>query len=85
MHSEHIQELMLRCMFFANDIVLVEELRKETNGKSEMLRQVMEAHGFCLIRSKTSIWNVSLARDTLIIVYFRGENWRPCHITCHMI
>ena len=50
---EHIQDSVLQCMLFANDMALVEELREELSGKLELWRQSLEAHGFCIIRSKT--------------------------------
>jgi hypothetical protein len=51
--TKHIQEPVPQCMLFADDIVLVGESREEINGKLELWRQTLEAHGFRLSRSKT--------------------------------
>jgi hypothetical protein len=51
--TEHIQELAPRCMLFADDVVLLGELREELNGRLETWRQALEAYGFRLSRSKT--------------------------------
>ncbi|KAF1877952.1 hypothetical protein Lal_00049345 [Lupinus albus] len=37
--SDHIQELVSQCMFFADDIILVEDLKYELNENLEILRQ----------------------------------------------
>ena len=50
---KHIQDLVSWCILFADDIVIVEESRKEINGKLELWREALEAHGFCISRSKT--------------------------------
>ena len=50
--TEHILELMLQCIFFINDIVLVGESREKIK-KLELWRQVLQAYDFCLSRSKT--------------------------------
>lgn len=43
---------MLRCMLFANDIVLVDETREGVNAKLKGLRQDLESRGFKLSQSK---------------------------------
>ena len=53
MLTEHIQHPVPQCMLFADDIVLVGESREELNGKQALRKQALEAHGFCLSRSKT--------------------------------
>jgi hypothetical protein len=49
-------------MLFANNIILVGELRKEINGRLDTWRRALEIHGFCLNRNKT-ISTISLAKD----------------------
>lgn len=51
--TKHIQEPTPRCMFFADDIVLLGELRKELNGRLETWGPALEAYDFHLSRSKT--------------------------------
>ena len=50
---KHIKDPVPRCMFFTDDIILVGESREKLNGKLELWRQVLEAHGFRISRSKT--------------------------------
>ena len=40
------------CMLFADDIVLIDEIKKGVNTKSELWRQTLKAQGFRLSRSK---------------------------------
>ena len=42
---KHIQDLVPQCMLFTNNIVLIEESREELNGKLELWRKALEAHG----------------------------------------
>jgi len=39
--------------FFADDVVLLGELREELNGRLEIWKQALETYGFHLSRSKT--------------------------------
>ena len=41
------------CMLFADDIVLIDETKKGVNIELELWRQILEARGFRLSRSKT--------------------------------
>ena len=40
-------------MLFADDIILIGEIKEEINKKLELWRQILEARGFRLSRSKT--------------------------------
>ncbi|KAL5155233.1 LINE-1 retrotransposable element ORF2 protein [Glycine soja] len=51
--TEQIQEIAPRCMFFADDIVLLGESREELNERLETWRRALETHGFRLSRSKS--------------------------------
>lgn len=51
--TKHIQELVLRCMLFADDVFLLRESREKLNGSLETWRQALEACEFRLSRSKT--------------------------------
>ena len=42
--TEHIQELVPRCMLCANNIVLLGESREVINGKLELWRQTFKEH-----------------------------------------
>ena len=43
----------IRCMLFADDIVLVDETRVGINVKLELWKQTLESRGFKLNRTKT--------------------------------
>jgi len=60
--TEHIQELAPRCMLFADDVVLLGELREELNGRLETWRQALEAYGFRLSRSKTEYMECNFSK-----------------------
>ncbi|KAL5170118.1 Regulatory-associated protein of TOR 1 [Glycine soja] len=51
--TEQIQEIVPRCMLFADDIVLLGESREELNERLETWRRALETHGFRLSRSKS--------------------------------
>ncbi|KAL5143855.1 SPX domain-containing membrane protein [Glycine soja] len=51
--TEQIQEIAPRCMFFADDIVLLGESREELNERLETWRRALETHGFRLSRNKS--------------------------------
>ena len=51
--TKSIHEDISWCMLFANDIVLIGEIKKRVNKKLELWRQTLEARGFRLSRSKT--------------------------------
>ncbi|XP_070054004.1 uncharacterized protein [Nicotiana tomentosiformis] len=46
------------CMLFADDIVLIDEIRAGVNERLEVLRQVLESKGFKLSRMKTEYWSI---------------------------
>jgi len=48
-----IQDEIPWCMLFASDILLVNETREGVNTKLEQRRDILEAKGFKLSRSKT--------------------------------
>jgi len=48
-----IQDEIFWCMLFADDIVLIDEIREGVNTKLERQRDTLEAKGFRLSRSKT--------------------------------
>ena len=48
---EHIQDAILKCLFFANDIILIEESRENVNCKIEMWRETLESKDFHLSRN----------------------------------
>ena len=41
------------CMLFADDVVLVDEIREGVNRKLELWRQTLESKGFRISRTKT--------------------------------
>ncbi|KAG2582388.1 hypothetical protein PVAP13_6KG108005 [Panicum virgatum] len=51
--TRDIQGDILWCMFFADDVVLVDESRAGVNRKLELWRQMLESKGFRLSRTKT--------------------------------
>ena len=48
-----IQDEILWCMLFADDIVLVDETRAGVNANLELRSQIIESRGFILSRTKT--------------------------------
>ena len=48
-----IQDEIPWCMLFADDIVLVDEMRAGVNAKLELWMQTLESRGFRLSRTKT--------------------------------
>jgi Reverse transcriptase (RNA-dependent DNA polymerase) len=51
--TKDIQENIPRCMFFADDVVLIDESKIEENKKLELWRQTLESKYFRLSRTKT--------------------------------
>ena len=51
--TREIQDKVPWCMFFADDIVLVDESRSGVNHKLELWRQTLESKGFRLSKTKT--------------------------------
>nr|XP_009804828.1 PREDICTED: uncharacterized protein LOC104249985 [Nicotiana sylvestris] len=50
--THQMQGEMRWCMLFANDIVLIDEMRGGVNGRLEVWRQALESKGFKLSRTK---------------------------------
>ena len=51
--TKEIQDEVPWCMLFANDIVLIDQIRQGINSKLELWRHTLESRGFKLSRSKT--------------------------------
>ena len=51
--TRDIQGHILWCMFFADDVVLVDENRVGVNRKLELWRRMLESKGFRFSRTKT--------------------------------
>jgi hypothetical protein len=51
------------CMFFADDVVLVDDSRAGVNRKLELWRHTLELKGFRLSRTKTEYMNFSATRN----------------------
>ena len=51
--TREIQEKVPWCMFFADNIVLIDESREGVNLKLELWRQTLELKGFKLSKTKT--------------------------------
>ena len=73
--TRRIQGEVLWCMFFADDVVLIDETRG-VNDKLEVWRQTLESKGFRLSRSKTEYLeckfnNVRLENE--VVVKFESQ------------
>ena len=60
-----IQDEILWCMRFANDIVLVDETRAGVNAKLELWRQTLESRGFRLSRTKTEYMECKISKQRI--------------------
>ena len=49
----HIQDVIPRCMLYADDIGLIDETQEGVNAKLNLWREVLESKGLRLSRSKT--------------------------------
>ncbi|XP_009792092.1 uncharacterized protein [Nicotiana sylvestris] len=49
----HIQGEVPWCMLFADDIVLIDDMRSRVNARLDVWRQTLESKGFKLSRTKT--------------------------------
>ena len=58
-----IQDKILSCMLFADDIVLVNETRVRVNVKLELWRQTLESRGFRLSRAKTEYMECKFSKQ----------------------
>ncbi|KAL4197364.1 hypothetical protein AMTRI_Chr04g250690 [Amborella trichopoda] len=60
--TRHLQDEVLWCMLFADDIVLIDETQININTKLELWRDALESKGLKLAKLRQSIWNASLAK-----------------------
>uniref|UniRef100_A0A5B6YMG0 Reverse transcriptase domain-containing protein n=1 Tax=Davidia involucrata TaxID=16924 RepID=A0A5B6YMG0_DAVIN len=61
--TKHIQDEVSWCMFFVDDIVLIDEIKIILNAKLEVWRETLESRGFKISRTKTEyILNVTLVK-----------------------
>ena len=51
--TKNLQTSIHECMLFADDIVLIDEIREGVNAKLENWRQALECKGFTINRTKT--------------------------------
>jgi hypothetical protein len=61
--TKSIQEEAPWCMFFADDIVLVDETRHGVNVKLEIWRDALESKGFQLSRTKTEYMECKFSKS----------------------
>ena len=61
--TREIQDEIRWSMFFADDIVLIDESREEVNTKLERWRDTLEVKGFRLSRSKTEYLHCKFSAD----------------------
>ncbi|KAL0905238.1 hypothetical protein M5K25_027429 [Dendrobium thyrsiflorum] len=66
--TRHLQEVVPWCMFFADDILLVDKTREGVEGKLELWRSTLESKGFRLSRSKTD-YMICLYNNYLVVMY----------------
>ncbi|XP_070003362.1 uncharacterized protein [Nicotiana sylvestris] len=59
----HIQRRMPLCMLFADDIILIDEMRGSVNARLEVWRQTLESKSFKLSRPKTEYLECKLSDD----------------------
>ncbi|XP_070045018.1 uncharacterized protein [Nicotiana tomentosiformis] len=62
--TQHIQGEVPWCMLFADDIVLIDEIRSRLNAKVEVWRQTLESKGFKLSRTKTEYLDCKFSDST---------------------
>jgi len=58
-----IQDEISWCILFADDIVLVDEIRDGVNAKLELWRQTLESRGFRLSRAKTKYMECKFSKQ----------------------
>lgn len=61
--TKGIQKIIPKCMFFVDDLVLIEKSRKAINSKLELWGQSLEIKGFHLSKSKTKYIILILTRN----------------------
>ena len=50
------------CIFFVDDIILIDEIKEDVNTQLELWRQILKVREFRLSRSKLNIWGESLGK-----------------------
>nr|XP_009611950.1 uncharacterized protein LOC104105373 [Nicotiana tomentosiformis] len=60
----HIQEEVLWCVIFADDIVLIDEIQDDVNAQLEVWRQTLESKGFELSSTKTEYFECKFSGET---------------------
>ena len=61
--TKHIQDDILWCMLFADDIVLIDETKSGVNAKLEVWREALESKGFQISRTKTEYIKCNFSRS----------------------
>lgn len=59
---EDVQELSLRCIFFANDIILLGESKEDLNERLKTRRRALETHDFLPSISKTKYMKFKISK-----------------------
>ncbi|XP_070041220.1 uncharacterized protein [Nicotiana tomentosiformis] len=62
--TRNIQGEMTWCMLFADDIVLINEMRDGVNAQLEVWRQTLESKGFWLSRTRTKYLECKFSGET---------------------
>ncbi|XP_070008137.1 secreted RxLR effector protein 78-like [Nicotiana sylvestris] len=62
--TRHIQWELPWCMLFADDIVLIDDMRDGVNAQLEVWRQTLESKGFKLSRTKTEYLECKFSGET---------------------
>ncbi|XP_070045053.1 uncharacterized protein [Nicotiana tomentosiformis] len=62
--TRHIHGKVLWCMLFADDIVLIDEMRDDVNAQLEVWRQTLEYNSFKLSRIKTEYLECKFSGET---------------------
>ena len=63
-----IQDEILWCMLFTNDIVLVDEMRAGVDAKLELWSQTLESRDFKLSRGKTEYMKCEFSKQKFEII-----------------
>ena len=64
--SKSIWEIVPWCMLFADDIILVAEIKEEANSKLEDWREALESKGLRISHTKTKYLRCNFSRAELI-------------------
>ena len=60
-----MQDKVLWCMFFADDIVLMAETKIKVNAKLELWRETLESKGLKISRNKTKYMECNLVKTKI--------------------